>query len=132
MFKEIDIASCSLEDIRDYEFSTAFDLDKYRSSTDKPKDHIHGFVTWFDVTFDSNRPESAELDPVVLSTSPFEAVPTHWQQDCFLSGERISIEGVDAVSCNIKAVQHRQWRRHYEVSFTFGVGSHTYSKEFVL
>lgn len=130
--KEIDIRTCTLEEIRDYEFSATFDLTAYREKTEKPKDHIHGFVTWFDVTFESNRPESAEIEPVVLSTSPMETVPTHWQQDCFLMGEIIPISDITEIPCSLKAIQHKQWRRHYEVSFSFVIGREQYSKDFVL
>jgi type I protein arginine methyltransferase len=132
VMKEINIRTCSLEDIRDYEFNATFDLVPYREKTKTPKDHIHGFITWFDVTFDSNRPESAEVEPVILSTSPFESVPTHWQQDCFLMGEKIPISDATEIPCSLKAIQHKQWRRHYEVSFNFSVGRAQYAKEFVL
>lgn len=130
--KEIDIKTCSLEDIREFDYSTTFDVKKYRESSKTPKDHIHGFVTWFDVTFVSNWPECAEVDPVVLSTSPFESPATHWQQDCFLMGERISIGDINEIECTMQARQHRQWHRHYEVAFKFVVGDHQYSKDFVL
>ena len=44
---------------------------------------FHGFTIWFDVTFASFSPD---LDPVVLSNSPYTQL-THWKQDCFLMSE---------------------------------------------
>lgn len=142
IMKEIDIKTVTLEEIREFEYDFKFDLSKYHRSDlegefeqdgityKKKKDHIHGFVTWFDVTFESH--QAPEAGTVVLSTSPFESPATHWQQDCFIMGEKISVEGIDEIHGTLRAHQHRQWRRHYEVSIGVTIGTHHYEKDFVL
>lgn len=78
---------------------------------------MHGFGTWFEVGF---CPLGPDVDPVILSTSPFNEL-THWKQNLFLLDDPVEVSRGDRVEGQIKIYRHPEWRRHLRVLIQFKV-----------
>ena len=92
---------------------------------------FHGFVLWFDCVFgdagqveretsDASTSSSGSSD-VVLSTKP--GIRTHWEQDvCMFPDLAPCCEG-DFISGIVQMKRNDDWKRHYDLEWSFRVGS---------
>ncbi|KAL5489484.1 hypothetical protein EMCRGX_G018578 [Ephydatia muelleri] len=96
---------------------------------------MHGFGSWFDVTFGSI-PEGYKYSPVVLSTSPRYPL-THWKQALLMLNTPLHVTKGDHIEGDIILTRNKVWRRHLRVRLKYkhsgvGVCSEKMSKEFLL
>ncbi|KAL5489482.1 hypothetical protein EMCRGX_G018576 [Ephydatia muelleri] len=96
---------------------------------------MHGFGSWFDVTFGSI-PEGYKYSPVVLSTSPRYPL-THWKQALLMLNTPLHVTKGDHIEGDITLTRNKVWRRHLRLRLKYkhsgvGVCSEEMSKEFLL
>lgn len=121
------LKTTSLDDLESNEGEFSFDI--MEAGT------LHGFASWFEVTFDDI--PCSETTPITLSTSPDKPL-THWKQDLLMMDEPISVEPGDVLNGRISIVRNRHWRRHLHVSISYthrnkeGEESKEYCKDFKL
>eukprot|EP01117_Protostelium_nocturnum_P007420 TRINITY_DN2656_c0_g1_i1.p1 TRINITY_DN2656_c0_g1~~TRINITY_DN2656_c0_g1_i1.p1 ORF type:complete len:490 (+),score=147.82 TRINITY_DN2656_c0_g1_i1:71-1540(+) len=105
---------------KDYDLKSITPTEPYEKTTvpfeftiEKSCD-LHGFVSWFDVTFDGN------FGRVVLSCSP-DSPSTHWNQQQFLLDEPVAVTEGQVVRGELEYRRNRLYKRHLIVEFSFQV-----------
>ncbi|KAL3854696.1 hypothetical protein ACJMK2_013954, partial [Sinanodonta woodiana] len=103
----IDMKTVTVAELEHYMHHFSFQIQKDQV--------IHGFASWFQVTFD---PLGHNNDVVILNTGPWHEL-THWKQNLFLLDEPINIKEGEIISGSFELYHHEEWRRHLRVLLKF-------------